>query len=141
MIPARVVAIDYGLRRVGIAIADPLRLFAQPHGTYDPDRALEVLQKIHRQDGIETILIGWPLTLDGNEGAATERVSAFLDRLMPALPGVQIIKWDERFSSERAREIIRQSGARKKARQDKGRVDAAAASIILQEYLEEHADR
>jgi putative Holliday junction resolvase len=141
MIPARVVAIDYGQRRVGIAVADPLRLFAQSHGTYDPERALEVLQKIYNQEGIETALIGWPLTLDGKEGEATERVAAYIDRLKLVLPGVEIVKWDERFTSERAKEIIRESGARKKARRDKARVDAAAASIMLQEYLDEHSGR
>lgn len=135
----RIVAVDYGTKRVGLALADPLRLFAQPFGTFPPDEAVTALQKLHREDGIETIVVGWPLTPDGEEGAAVERVRPYLNRLRNAFPGTEVIAWDERYSSARAKEAIRASGAGRKARRDKARVDQAAAAVVLQEYLDEQS--
>lgn len=135
-LPPRLVGVDYGRRRVGLAVADPLRLFAQPYGTYRPDEAVAVLQQLRDEDGIERIVVGWPLTPDGDEGRATQAVQEFINRLRNALRGVEVVKWDERFSSQRARQAILESGARRKARRDKARIDAAAAAIILQEYLD-----
>jgi len=133
---SRIVSVDFGKKRVGIAIADPLRLFTQPFGTFSPDRSLDVLKEIHADEGIDTIVLGWPLTLEGEEGAATRFVEPFYNRIRKALEGVEIIKWDERFSSEVARESIRSAGVGRKGRRDKARVDAAAAAVILQEYLD-----
>ncbi len=133
----RIVAVDYGTKRVGLAVADPLRLFAQPLGTYPPDEAVEQLRALHRAEGIEALVVGWPLAPDGEEGAATERVRPYFNRLRNAFPGVVLVAWDERFSSVRAKEAIRAAGAGRKARRDKGRVDRAAAAVILQEYLDE----
>lgn len=133
----RIVAVDYGTKRVGLAVADPLRLFAQPFGTYPPDQAVEALRTLQREDGIEVIVVGWPLTPDGEEGAATERVRPYFNRLRNAFPHAEVIAWDERYSSARAKELIRASGAGRKARRDKGRVDRAAAAVVLQEYLED----
>jgi putative Holliday junction resolvase len=135
----RIVAVDYGTKRVGLAMADPLRLFAQPLGTYPPDEAVERLRTLHRDEGIEALVVGWPLMPDGEEGAATERVRPYFNRLRNAFPGVALVAWDERFSSARAKEAIREAGAGRKARRDKGRVDRAAAAVILQEYLDEIA--
>ncbi|MEM1041907.1 MAG: Holliday junction resolvase RuvX [Bacteroidota bacterium] len=136
----RIVGVDYGTKRVGLAVADPLRLFAQPLETHAPDEAVAALRALHDREGIETIVVGWPLTPDGEEGEATARVQPFANRLRNAFPGVGIVTWDERFSSARARDAIRASGAGRKARRDRERVDRAAAAIILQEYLDEHAD-
>jgi putative Holliday junction resolvase len=130
--------VDYGTKRVGLAVADPLRLFAQPLGTYPPDEAVERLRALHRTDGLETLVVGWPYTPDGEEGAAVERVRPFFNRLRNAFPGVELVAWDERFSSTRAKEAIRAAGAGRKARRDRERVDRAAAAVILQEYLDEH---
>lgn len=132
----RIVAVDYGTKRVGVAVADPLRLFAQPFGTFPPDAAVEALHTLRAEDGIETIVVGWPLTPDGEEGKAVERVRPYFNRLRNAFSGTEVIAWDERYSSERAKEAIRATGAGRKARRDKERVDRAAAAIILQEYLD-----
>jgi putative Holliday junction resolvase len=133
----RVVAVDYGTRRVGLALADPLRVIAQPYGTYAPEAALQVLQRLHAEEGIETLVIGWPLTEAGTEGEATRRVERFIRRLRRLLPGVQIVRWDERYTSELAKERLREVGGPRKKRRDKGRIDQMAAVIILQEYLEQ----
>lgn len=135
-IEPRIVGVDYGKRRVGIAVADPLRLFAQPYGTFSPDEAVAALRKLHAEDGIAVIVVGWPLTLEGAEGEATRFVQPYINRLRNTLRDVEIVKWDERYSSERAKEAIRNAGAGRKARRDRARVDAAAAAVVLQEYLD-----
>lgn len=129
----RIAAVDYGTKRVGLALADPLQMFAQPHGTFDQREAVEELKQIRSRDGLSTVVIGWPLTEAGEEGPATERVAQYANRLRNALPGVQIVRWDERFTSELAKEKLKEAGAG--YGRDKGQVDAAAAAIILQEYL------
>jgi putative Holliday junction resolvase len=135
----RIAAVDFGTRRVGVAVADPLRLFAQPFGTFDADGAVAALQGLLETDGLETVVVGWPLDEDGTEGRAVRRVIPFRNRLRKALPGVEIVEWDERYSSRQASAAIRAAGAGKKARREKGRVDRAAAAVILQQYLDEGA--
>ena len=130
----RIVAVDYGTKRVGVALADPLRLFAQPYGAFSQDEAVARLQRLHAEEGLAVVVVGWPLTEAGEEGAATQRVQQYINRLRKVLPGVDLVKWDERYTSELAKERFKEAGPRPKA--DKGRVDAAAAGIILQEYLD-----
>lgn len=132
---ARIVAVDYGTKRVGLALADPLRLFAQPYGTFSQDEAVARLKELHAAEGIDVIVVGWPLTEDGETGIATQRVQQYINRLRNALPGVTLIKWDERYTSVLAKERLKEVGGRRKHRADKGRVDTFAAGIILQEYL------
>ncbi len=135
---SRIVAIDYGTKRVGIARSDPMGWFAQPVGTYSPPEALKVLRRLHEEEGIRQILIGWPLTLEGREEEATQRVEAYIKRIQKILPDVPILRWDERFTSEVARELLLQAGHPRKKRREKGRIDAAAAALMLQEFLNSH---
>lgn len=130
----RIVAVDYGTKRVGVALADPLRLFAQPYGTFSQDEAVARLRTLHAEQGLAVVVVGWPLTEAGEEGAATHRVQQYINRLRKVLPGVDLVKWDERYTSELAKEQLKEAGPR--AKPDRGRVDAAAAGIILQEYLD-----
>jgi putative Holliday junction resolvase len=133
----RIVAVDYGTKRVGVALADPLRLFAQPYGVFSQDEAVARLQQLQAGEGLAAVVVGWPLTEAGEEGPATQRVEQYINRLRKALPGVALVKWDERYTSELAKERLKEAGPRSKQRAAKGRVDAAAAGIILQEYLEQ----
>ena len=121
-------------------MADPFRMFAQTIGTYSPKDALVELMKIHQDSGIERIVIGWPLTLDDRENEVTQYVQAYIKRIEKKLRDVPVVKYDERYSSRRASTALLNAGVRKKARQKKGRLDAAAAAIILQDYLDEHTD-
>ena len=130
---SRVVAVDYGTKRVGLAIADPLRLFARPVGAFSQAAAVEEIEAIHADQGVDVIVVGWPLTPDGTTDAATERVQQYINRLQNALPGVRIVKRDERYTSEMAKDAIRRVAP---SSGDKGRVDAAAAALILQDYLD-----
>ena len=139
IIEGRIIGIDYGKRRVGIAISDPLKLFSIPVGTFPPKEALAVLSKIRDDKGLVEIVIGWPLTLDGEEGEATERVQRFINRLKKAYPGIPLHKMDERYSSRRAVSALVDANVKVKARRQKGRIDSAAAAIILQDYLDESA--
>lgn len=137
--PSRIVGVDVGTKRVGIAVADPLSLFAQVEGSYEPGEALAVLQEIEARDGIATVVVGWPLTEAGEEGEATEMAQAYIDRIRDALPSVSVVRRDERYTSEMAKNLLRRSGVRQPGRDDKGRVDAAAAAVILQDYLDTEA--
>jgi len=130
--PRRVAAVDYGTRSVGLALADPLRIFAQPCGAFSQEEAVRRLHMLHEREGLETVIVGWPLLESGAEGRATARVQQYINRLRKVLPGVRLQKWDERFTSEEARDRL----AQRKQRASKARVDVLAAGIILQEYLD-----
>jgi len=133
---SRIVGVDVGTKRVGIAIADPLHLFAQPQGTYTPEEALTELGRIQAEEGIETLVVGWPLTEEGEEGEATEMVETFVEQIRANLEAVAVVRRDERYTSEMAKDLLREAGVRQPGRTDKGRVDAAAAAVILQDYLD-----
>ena len=128
--------VDVGTKRVGVAVADPLRLFAQPQGTYAPDEALDLLQDLRDEEGIHLIVVGWPLTEEGTAEEATEMVAAYVERIEEAIGQVQVVREDERYTSEIAKDLLRRAGVRQPGRYDKGRVDAAAAAVILQGYLD-----
>ena len=136
-VEARIIGIDYGRKRVGIAMSDPLRLFAIPVGTFAPKESLEIALKIKEEVGITEIVVGWPLTVEGEEGKATENVQRYINRIKKALPDIPVYKMDERYSSKRAVSAMVDANVKKKARGQKERIDSAAAAIILQDYLDE----
>ncbi len=133
--PSRAVGVDVGTKRVGVAVADPLQLFAKPHGTFSPEEALETLRSLDAKEGIDVIVVGWPLTEKGEEGDAVEMVEDYVERIGDALAAVEVVRRDERFTSEIAKDLLRDAGVKQPGRYDKGRVDAAAAAVILQDYL------
>ena len=133
----RIAAVDYGAKRVGLAMTDPLRMFAQPIGAFSPDDALTRLVELHATEGIETVVVGWPLMESGEAGKATRRVEPYFGRLKNTLRDVSVVRQDERHTSRRAAEALVAAGVRKKARRKKGRLDAVAAVLILQDYLDE----
>ena len=129
----RIVGIDYGTRRVGIAVADPLRMFARPLGVYAPGEALTVLAALHAEEGVETAVVGWPLLIDGSEGRAVDRVRPFVGRLRKVVPGVTVALQDEHGSSKRALAGLVEAGVRRRDR--RATLDAAAACVILDDWL------
>jgi putative Holliday junction resolvase len=134
--PGRVMGIDYGSRRVGIAVSDPLRIVTRGLGTFDnapglPD--LIVAQILEEQ--VVLIVVGMPFAPDGGAGAKGEEVGRFIDVLRSHVP-VPVEVWDESFTSVDARRAFIDGGMKKKKRQEKGRVDEMAARLLLQEYLE-----
>ncbi len=133
--PPRIAAIDFGTKSVGLALADPRQSFAQPWGAYSQDEALEQLRRFDRETGLGIVVVGWPLTEDGRQGKATKRVQAYINRLRKTLKETLLVKWDERYTSEEARGRLRAIGGSI----PKGRVDTAAAGVILQDYLDAQA--
>lgn len=132
---------DVGRRRIGVAVTDPLRLFARAVGTFPAPVALAELRTIHETDGIETVVVGWPLTPEGTEGEAIARTKPFISRIRKALPGVEVQVQDERFSTKRAQQALLAHGvSRKKRRKAQGQVDAAAAAVILQDWLADQGE-
>ncbi len=132
----RVVAIDYGTKRIGVARSDPLGMFAQPVGTFDIDGLQEVLDGLLRQDGIDRIIVGYPLSDRGTANRMTTVIDRFVEELVRLFPSIPIETVDEHSSSKEARRILVDSGSSRKQRKVKGRVDTAAACVILQSYLD-----
>jgi putative Holliday junction resolvase len=133
----RIVGVDFGRARVGLAVSDPLLHFAQPLDAFPPAEAIRQLEQINGREGISKVILGWPLQLDGSEGEAVEQTKAFETRVRKRLPDVEIVRWDERFSSKEAAAALLASGAKKSVRRKKENVDAMAAAIILQTYLDQ----
>lgn len=130
----RILGIDVGMKRIGLAQSDPTRTIASPVGTFSES---ELLAKLAADESrIEHIIVGWPLSMKGHTGSATDMVEQFLVRLAKKLPGITTELLDERFTSTLANQTIRSAVTSKKKRQDKGLVDTIAAAILLQSYLD-----
>ena len=137
----RILAVDVGQKRYGLAQSDPTRTIASPVGTFHLDDLLAKLREIMAREAIETMVVGWPLNMDSAESEATERVRAFITTVERRFPGLVVVKFDERFTSVMAQRAILESGVGKKKRQEKGLVDTVAAVILLQEYLQKDVGR
>jgi putative Holliday junction resolvase len=111
-------------------------MFAQPLGTFDMKGILDSLGKVRDQDGIEKIVVGYPLSEQGTGNRMTTVVDGFIEELRQALPGIPIETLDEYRTSKDAMQILVGSGTGRKKRNEKGRLDTAAACIILQSYLD-----
>jgi len=128
--------VDFGEKRVGLALSDPLGLTAQGMETLEPENEGELLRKIEEmvaQKGITKVVVGLPLNMDGSRGPTAKRVLKFTGRLRERLKK-PIVTWDERLSTISAQRALNDMGRRIKGR--KGEVDRLAATIILQSYLE-----
>ena len=132
---ARILAIDYGTKRVGLAVTDPLQIIANGLKTVATSEIFEYLKNYIEQEEVETIVVGDPMHLDGNPAQIAPQVNKFISKVEKLFPDIKIEKQDERFTSEDAKKIILQSGVKKKKRRDKALVDKIAAVLILQDYL------
>ena len=134
--PGRVMGIDYGSKRVGIAVSDPLRIVTRGLGTVDNTPALPaMIAATVREEQVVLIVVGMPFAPDGGPGAKGEEVGRFIEMLRRHV-GVPIEIWDESFTSVDARQAFIDGGMKKRKRQEKGRVDEMAARLLLQEFLE-----
>jgi putative Holliday junction resolvase len=132
----RILGIDYGSRRIGVAICDELGMTAQGVATLNRknrETDLNAIAELVRRYDVDRIVIGYPLRLDGSEGVQCEKINRFCRRLEACL-SIPVIRWDETLSTKEAEEILRRTGVTPKKR--KGIVDRVAASIILQGYLD-----
>lgn len=135
----RILGIDYGERRVGLALSDPTGTLATPQdvilrrpGKRPPLKRIEEFARLH---GVEKVVVGLPLTLQGEEDAWCAEVRQVGDALALRL-GVPVLYVDERFSSVQAERAVRSAGLPRKRREEKARVDAGAAAVILQAFLD-----
>lgn len=131
-------AIDYGTKRTGIAVTDPLQLIATGLETVATAELFEFLENYFANEEVETIVVGEPLHPDGTPAQIAHLVVGFVRKLKKLYPNLNIVMHDERFTSVEAKKIILQSGVSKKKRRNKALVDKISAVLILQEYMEEH---
>lgn len=132
----RVLSIDYGKRRTGIAVTDPMQIIANGLETVETKDLEVFLKEYMENEEVETIVVGYPRQMDGEDSENMKRITPFVNRLRKLYPEKKIEMYDERFTSVLAHKTMLASGIGKKARQDKGLVDKISATIILQEYLE-----
>jgi putative Holliday junction resolvase len=132
----RIIAIDHGLKRTGLAVTDPLRIIATALDTVPTQELMDYLKAYLAREEVDGFVVGLPMGLDGRPTDATPHVQGFIVRLKKAFPGKRVETMDERFTSTMAKETMLASGIGRKARRDKGTVDRISATIILQGWLE-----
>ncbi len=132
---ARILSIDYGKKRTGLAVTDPLQLIAGGLATVASHELFDYLRSYVEREQVERIVIGEPRQPNGQPSENLERVRQFVNRWRKAMPQIPIEYYDERFTSVLAHQAMIDGGLKKKARQDKALVDEISATIILQDYM------
>lgn len=133
---ARVLALDYGKKRTGIAVTDPIQIIATGLETVETKELIGYLKKYFAVEEVEKVLIGYPLNFDDTPTDATPLVEKFIGKFQHVFPELPIIKVDERLTSKMATQSMLDMGMKKKDRQKKENIDTISAVIMLQEYLE-----
>ncbi|MEJ7828030.1 MAG: Holliday junction resolvase RuvX [Segetibacter sp.] len=131
----RILSIDYGSKRTGLAVTDPLKIIATGLTGLHTKDLESFLTKYFKKEPVELVIIGHPTNWDDSDTHATPLVQAFINRFKKVFPNIPIEKVDERFTSKMAVQSMVQSGMKRKDRQNKNLVDEIAATIMLQEYL------
>lgn len=134
---ARIICIDYGGKRTGLAVTDPLQIIATSLTTIETKELIPFLKKYFQEEQVELILIGEPLNLDDTDTHATPLVRAAIVKLQKEFPAIPIRKVDERYTSKLASRAMVEMGMKKKDRRVKGNVDMIAATMMLQEFLQQ----
>ena len=132
----RMIGIDYGRARVGVAMSDPLGIFASPLETVASAKIIEYLQKLTTSEKVVRFVVGYPMNLDGRPAEAAADVDAFLKRLAKHFPAIPVSLEDERFTSVLAHRAMIDGGMKKSDRRKKESVDKISAAIILQSYID-----
>ena len=132
---ARILSIDYGKKRTGLAVTDPLQIIAGGLATVATSELFDYLQAYISREQVEMIVIGEPRQPNGEPSENLARVQQFVNRWRKAVPQVPILFYDERFTSVLAHQAMLDGGLKKKARQNKGLVDEISATIILEDYM------
>lgn len=135
----RILAIDYGKKRTGLAVTDPLKIIASPLETVPTNQAIDYFKKYEQSEGIELFVIGMPKDLRNKDTDSTASVRSFITLLQKNFPGKEIVEVDERFTSKMAFDAMLAGGMKKKERRKKENVDKLSATLILQSYLAQHS--
>ncbi|HQS04877.1 MAG: Holliday junction resolvase RuvX [Sphingobacteriales bacterium 17-39-43] len=132
----RILAFDYGTKRIGIAVTDPLQIIATGLDTIHPKDIIDYLKKYLSTEQVELFVVGEPRQMDGSPSQSTPHIKGFITTLKKHFPEIPVERIDERFTSKMASAVVAQSGFKKTDRQNKERLDTISATIILQTYLE-----
>ena len=132
----RIIAIDYGRKRTGIAVTDPLQIIATGLTTIHSSEVFEFLSGYLGKEKVDTIVVGYPRQMNNQPSEAVKYVDPFVRELKKRFPDKEIVLADERFTSKMASRAMIEAGARKKQRQDKAMIDMISAVIILQSFME-----
>lgn len=132
----RILAIDYGLKRCGLAVTDPLKIIAGPLEMVEANKLLTYLKAYLTREDVEAIVVGKPYDLYQNETDSTKAVFAFVEKLKEQWPSLPIHWHDERFTSKMAQRALIDGGMKKSKRREKGEVDKVSAVLILQSYMQ-----
>jgi putative Holliday junction resolvase len=132
----RIIAIDYGKKRTGLAVSDPMRMIAGGLTTLSSKEVIAFIMEYMKKEEVDLILLGEPRQMNYEPSENMQRVEIFKDKLMKAIPSVNVKMVDERFTSSLAHQAMREGGLKKKDRQNKELVDELSAVILLQSYIE-----
>lgn len=133
---ARILAIDFGTVRTGVAVTDELQLIASALTTVPTFELLAFLKDYVKNEKVVAIVVGEPKQMDGTASESESDIRSFMEQLRTVLPEIEVIRQDERFTSKLAVQAMLESGLKKKARQNKALVDEISATLILQAYLD-----
>lgn len=133
---ARILSIDYGKKRTGLAVTDPLQMIANGLTTVETAQLFDFITDYLSKEQVERIVVGYPKQTNGEDSENMKRITPFVNRLRKLYPTITVELYDERFTSVLAHRAIIESGIGRKARQDKALVDKISATIILQDYME-----
>jgi len=137
----RIIAFDYGTKRVGVAVTDPLQIIATGLTTVHSKDVVDFLKTYMQTEQVELFVVGEPRQMDGTASQSAPHVKGFITTLQKAFPEIPIEKIDERFTSKMASAVISQSGLKKADRQSKSLIDTISATIILQSWMEQRSLR
>lgn len=132
----RILAIDYGKKRVGLAVTDPLKIIANKLTTVRSHDIFDFLKDYLQKEDVERVIIGYPLQMNNEASEAVLYINPFIKRFQKLYPEMPLEQVDERFTSKMAFQTMIDAGLKKKDRQNKGTIDAVSATIILQSYME-----
>ena len=132
----RILGIDYGRKRTGLAVTDPLQIVAGNLATVPTHELLQFIKDYIAREQVERIVIGLPTQLNGQPSESMKYITPFVNRLHKELPDMPVVMYDERFTSSIAHQAMIDGGMKKSDRRDKSRVDVIAATIILNDYLQ-----
>lgn len=132
----RILAIDYGTKRVGLAVTDEKKIIAGALGTVHSNEVFNYLRKYISKEDVECIVVGEPKNMDGSSSGSEKFILSFIAQLKKSFPDIPVCRYDERFTSKMAVQTLVDSGLKKKDRQNKALLDSVSATIILQSYME-----
>ena len=135
----RIVGIDYGRKRVGVAVSDPLGIFATALETVQSAKIIDYLKKYAENENVVRFVVGWPTNMNGELSEAARYVEAFVKHLSKAFPDIPVTLEDERFTSVLAHRAMIDGGTKAADRRDKASVDRISAAIILQSYIDRNS--